>query len=75
MAGQPLDETDVAFISTIVPPGMLPLGVVAMCPYLDPDGRVRWRFYYNVVGQVDVTLIGILEKMQHQLLHVTDEDI
>jgi hypothetical protein len=48
--------------------------VVAMCPYLDPDGRVRWRFYYNVVGQVDVTLIGILEKMQHQLLHVTDED-
>lgn len=63
-----LDDTDKAFIDSLLPDGEAPLGVIAIIPFIDADGEFRWRNYINV-DLLDVTVEGLLDRVKDELRH------
>jgi hypothetical protein len=66
-----LDEDDKAFVDSLVPEGCIPMTLMAVVAWLDPDGSLRWRQYV----QSDATTtqcLGLLDMVKHRLLVYAD---
>lgn len=65
--GSQLDDDDMAYLKTFLPEGAVPIGILSVPLWLDPDGILRFK----VVTPADVdiaTCLGVLEVMRAELV-------
>lgn len=67
-----MNPIDLDYAVSLIPNGAIPMGLVAVVPYLNPDtGDQQFVIHSDVEGPVS-TVVGLLEIAKHETLAEID---
>ncbi|MFP4512073.1 MAG: hypothetical protein ACLFRV_03895 [Acidimicrobiales bacterium] len=63
-----MNPIDTDYISSLIPNGAIPLGIVAVAPYLDADTGEQMFVVHSEIDGPPSTVVGLLEIAKHETL-------